>query len=159
VIGNSKYPDADEPLRTPVNDAHLMSQALTKASFSVLSGVNLSSSEMRQMLEQFYAGVKPGSIVILFFGGYAIQSNRQNYLIPVDAQIAQIWTEADVRKDGIDLETVLNDIHSRGAALKIALIDGSRRNPYERRFRARSAGLPPVSAPTGTHGYVLHGPE
>jgi hypothetical protein len=102
---------------------------------------------MRQKLDQFYARVKPGSTAILFFGGYAIQSNRQNFLIPVDAQI---WTEAEVRKDGIDLETILNEIDRRGATLKIALIDGSRRNPYERRFRARSAGLLPVSGPMGT---------
>jgi hypothetical protein len=149
VIGNAKYPDADEPLKTPVNDALLMSQGLTSpiASFTVVSGVNLSGHEMRQRLDQFYASVKPGSIAILFFAGYAIQSNHQNYLIPVDAQI---WTEADVRRDGIDLETVLKEIHSRGATLKIALIDGSRRNPYERRFRDRSAGLLPVNAPIDT---------
>src|SRR6202007_329207 len=32
----------------------------------------------------------------------------------------------------------------------IALIDASRRNPYERRFRSFSAGLAPVIAPNGT---------
>ena len=146
VIGNANYPDADEPLKTPVNDALLMSQGLTGAKFTVVSGENLSSDGMREKLNQFYASVKPGSIAILFFGGYAIQSNRRTYLIPVDLQI---WREADVR-DGIDLETVLNEIHSRGATLKIALIDGSRRNPYERRFRDRSAGLAPVIAPVGS---------
>src|SRR5260221_7826198 len=68
-------------------------------------------------------------------------------MIPVDAQI---WTEADVRRDGFSLETVLGDINSRGAGVKIALIDASRRNPFERRFRSFSAGLAPVIAPNGT---------
>jgi hypothetical protein len=68
-------------------------------------------------------------------------------MIPVDAQI---WTEADVRRDGFSLETILGEINNRGAGVKIALIDASRRNPFERRFRSFSAGLAPVIAPNGT---------
>jgi tetratricopeptide (TPR) repeat protein len=68
-------------------------------------------------------------------------------MIPVDAQI---WTEPDVRRDGFSLETVLGEINNRGAGVKIALIDASRRNPFERRFRSFSAGLAPVIAPNGT---------
>jgi lipoprotein NlpI len=68
-------------------------------------------------------------------------------MIPVDAQI---WTESDVRRDGVSLETVLGEINNRGAGVKIALIDASRRNPYERRFRPGSSGLAPVIAPNGT---------
>src|SRR6185437_908536 len=79
--------------------------------------------------------------------GFGIQSNRQSYMIPVDAQI---WTEQDVRHDGFSLEAVLGEINSRGAGVKIALVDASRRNPYERRFRTFSAGLAPVIAPNGT---------
>ncbi len=37
-----------------------------------------------------------------------------------------------------------------GGGVKIALIDASRRNPFERRFRSFSAGLAPVIAPNGT---------
>src|SRR5258707_541887 len=68
-------------------------------------------------------------------------------MIPVDAQI---WTERDVRSDGFSLESVLGEINGRGAGVKIALIDASRRNPFERRFRSFSAGLAPVIAPNGT---------
>src|SRR3569832_62521 len=70
-----------------------------------------------------------------------------SYMIPVDAQI---WTEPDVRRDGFSLETILGEINSRGAGVKIALLDASRRNPFERRFRSFSAGLAPVIAPSGT---------
>jgi hypothetical protein len=63
---------------------------------------------------------------------------------------AQIWTEPDVRREGFSLETVLGEFNSRGARVKIALIDASRRNPFERRFRSFSAGLAPVIAPSGT---------
>ena len=45
---------------------------------------------------------------------------------------------------------MLGEINSRGAGVKIALLDASRRNPFERRFRSFSAGLAPVIAPNGT---------
>jgi hypothetical protein len=35
----------------------------------------------------------------------------------------------------------------KGARAKLAVIDASRRNPYERRFRTFSHGLAPINAP------------
>jgi Flp pilus assembly protein TadD len=102
---------------------------------------------MRKAFDRLYGKLKPGSVALIFFSGFGVQSSRQSYMIPVDAQI---WTEPDVRRDGFGLETVLGEINNRGAGVKIALIDASRRNPFERRFRSFSAGLAPVIAPNGT---------
>src|ERR1700746_2908666 len=134
VIGNAKYPDADAPLKEPVNDARGV-------------GENLTGDAMRRAFDRLYGKIKPGSVALIFFSGFGVQSARQSYMIPVDAQI---WTESDVRRDGFSLETVLGEINSRGAGVKIALVDASRRNPFERRFRSFSAGLAPVIAPNGT---------
>jgi Tfp pilus assembly protein PilF len=102
---------------------------------------------MRRAFDRLYGRIKPGSVALIFFSGFGVQSSRQSYMIPVDAQI---WTEPDVRRDGFSLETILGEINNRGAGVKIALIDASRRNPFERRFRSFSAGLAPVIAPNGT---------
>ena len=147
VIGNAKYPDADAPLREPINDARDVADELKRDGFTVEIGENLTGDAMRRAFDRLYGKLRPGSVALLFFSGFGIQSNRQSYMIPVDAQI---WSEADVRHDGFSLETVLGEINSRGAGVKIALIDASRRNPYERRFRTFSAGLAPVIAPNGT---------
>src|SRR6195952_3311762 len=147
VIGNAKYPDAEAPLKEPINDAKDVTEELKRNGFDVETGENLSGDAMRRALERLYARVKPGSVALIFFSGFGVQSARQSYLIPIDAQI---WTEPDVRRDGFSLETILGEINSRGAGVKIALIDASRRNPFERRFRSFSAGLAPVIAPNGT---------
>ena len=147
VIGNAKYPDADAPLKEPINDARDVADELKRDGFIVDVGENLTGDGMRRAFDKLYGKVKPGSVALIFFSGYGIQSNRQSYMIPVDAQI---WAEPDVRRDGFSLETVLGDINSRGAGVKIALVDASRRNPFERRFRSFSAGLAPVIAPNGT---------
>jgi hypothetical protein len=145
VIGNSKYPDS-APLRTPAGDARLMTSGLSHAGFVVAWGEDLGSDEMRRMLEQFYGRISPHSVVVLFFSGHAITSDRQSYLIPVDAQI---WTEPDVARIGFSLETILERINERGPSIQITLLDASRRNPFERRFRSAWAGLAPVNSPTG----------
>jgi lipoprotein NlpI len=147
VIGNAKYPDADAPLKEPINDARDLADELKRDGFNVDIGENLTGDAMRRAFDRLYGKVKPGSIVLIFFSGFGIQAARQSYMIPVDAQI---WTEPDVRRDGFSLEAVLSEINNRGAGVKIALLDASRRNPFERRFRSFSAGLAPVIAPNGT---------
>ena len=147
VIGNAKYPDAESPLKEPINDARDVADELKRDGFNVEVGENLTGDAMRRAFDRLYGRIKPGSVVLVFFSGFGVQSSRQSYMIPVDAQI---WTEPDVRRDGFSLETVLGEINARGAGVKIALIDASRRNPFERRFRSFSAGLAPVIAPNGT---------
>ena len=72
---------------------------------------------------------------MLFFGGYGVQVGRESYMIPVDAAI---WKEADVRRDGVSIEPVLDAMKEQGAKAKLVVLDASRRNPYERRFRSFS---------------------
>src|ERR1700742_902220 len=147
VIGNANYPPADTPLKEPVNDARDVADELKRDGFAVDIGENLNGDNMRRAFDRLYSKLQPGSVALIFYSGFGIQSDRQSYMIPVDAQI---WTEADVRKDGVSMEKVLSELNSRGAGVKIALIDASRRNPWERRFRTFSAGLAPVIAPNNT---------
>src|SRR6201999_126675 len=133
--------------KEPINDARQMADELKRDGFTVEIGENLTGDNMRRAFDRLYNKLRPGSVALIFFSGFGISSNRQSYMIPVDAQI---WTEPDVRRDGVSLETILSEINSRGAGVKIALIDASRRNPYERRFRPGSSGLAPVIAPNGT---------
>ena len=147
VVGNAKYPDSDLTLSEIVNDSQDIADELKRDNFDVERATNLTGDTMRAALDRFYRKIKPGSVALIFFNGFGIQSARQTYLIPVDAQI---WTEPDVRRDGFGLEAVLSEMSSRGALVKIALLDASRRNPFERRFRSYSAGLAPVIAPANS---------
>jgi uncharacterized caspase-like protein len=147
VIGNAKYPDNEFVLSEVGNDSQDVAEELKRSGFVVDRQSNLTGDAMRQVLGRFYDRVERGTVALIFFDGFAIQSNRQTYLLPVDAQI---WTEPDVSRDGFSLDTILAEMNTRGAAIKIALIDASRRNPFERRFRRYSAGLAPAIAPNNT---------
>ena len=95
-------------------------------------------------ISRLKAKIRPDTVVMLFFGGYGVQVGRESFMIPVDAAI---WKEADVRRDGVSIESVLDAMTEQGAKAKLVVVDASRRNPYERRFRSYSHGLAPISAP------------
>ena len=147
VIGNSKYPDSDLTYKDVANDTRDIADELKRDNFDVETGVNLTGDAMQKAIDRLYRKISQDSVALIFFAGFGIQSGRQTYLIPVDGQI---WTEPDVRHDGFDLEAILGEMDRRGAQVKIALLDASRRNPFERRFRPYSAGLAPVIAPSNT---------
>src|SRR5512140_837849 len=85
VIGNAKYPDADAPLKEPVSDARSVADELKRDGFTVETGENLTGDGMRKALERLYGHIKPGNVALIFFSGFGIQSNRQSFMIPVDA--------------------------------------------------------------------------
>jgi Flp pilus assembly protein TadD len=147
LIGNAAYPDADAPLKEPVTDARALGDELRHRGFDVDIGENLKKEAMQRALDRFYGKINSSSTVLIFFSGFGIQSDRQSYMIPVDAQI---WNEGDVRRDGFSLDKVLAELTSKGASVKVGIIDASRRNPFERRFRSVSAGLAAVTVPKGT---------
>jgi len=147
IIGNGHYPDASAPLAQPINDARTLSAALRHDGFDVDVVEDATRDDMVRAVERMKAKIRPGTVVMLFFGGYGVQVGRESYMIPVDAAI---WKEADVKRTGVSIESVLDAMNEQGASTKLVVLDASRRNPYERRFRAYSHGLAPISPPENT---------
>ena len=144
VIGNGHYPDASAPLAQPINDARGLTAALRGKGFDVDVVEDATRDDMDRAIVRLKDKIRPDTVVMLFFGGYGIQVGRESFMIPVDARI---WKEADVRRDGVSIEQVLDAMTEKGARAKLVVVDASRRNPYERRFRSFSHGLAPISAP------------
>jgi uncharacterized caspase-like protein len=144
VIGNGHYPDANAPLTQPINDARALTVALRGNGFDVDVVEDAGRDDMNRAIDRLKSKIKPDSVVMLFFGGYGVQVGHESYMIPVDAAI---WREADVRRQGFSVESVLDVMKAQGARAKLVVIDASRRNPYERRFRAFSHGLAPIDPP------------
>ena len=144
VIGNGHYPDASEALAQPINDARGLTAALRGKGFDVDVVEDATKDDMARAIGRLKAKIKPDTVVMLFFGGYGVQVGRESFMIPVDAAI---WKEADVRRDGVSVEAFLDAMREQGAKAKLVVLDASRRNPYERRFRSFSHGLAPISPP------------
>jgi uncharacterized caspase-like protein len=144
VIGNGHYPDASAPLTQSINDARALSSSLRKSGFDVDMVEDATKDDMVRAVNRLKSRIKRDTVVMLFFGGYGVQAGRESYMLPVDAVI---WKESDVRRHGVSIEGVLDMMKEQGAKAKLVVVDASRRNPYERRFRSYSHGLAPISAP------------
>jgi uncharacterized caspase-like protein len=144
VIGNGHYPDANAPLTQSINDARVLSDSLRKSGFDVDMVEDAGKDDMVRAVNRLKSKITRDSVVMLFFGGYGVQAGRESYMLPVDAVI---WKESDVRRNGVSIESVLEMMKEQGAKAKLVVVDASRRNPYERRFRSYSHGLAPISAP------------
>ncbi|MET4044281.1 caspase family protein [Bradyrhizobium sp. RT6a] len=143
VIGNGHYPDATAPLTQSINDARALSSSLRKNGFDVDMVEDATKDDMVRAVNRLKSRIKRDTVVMLFFGGYGVQAGRESYMLPVDAAI---WKENDVRRQGVSIEGVLDMMKEQGAKAKLVVVDASRRNPYERRFRSYSHGLAPISA-------------
>jgi uncharacterized caspase-like protein len=144
VIGNGHYPDANAPLSQPINDARALTGTLRRDGFDVDVVEDATRDDMSRAINRLRSKIKPESVVMLFFGGYGVQAGGESFMMPVDAVI---WKEADVRRQAVSVESVLDMMKEQGARAKLVVVDASRRNPYERRYRSFSHGLAAINAP------------
>jgi Caspase domain/PAN domain len=147
IIGNTNYPDASGPITTAVNDARALAAELRHDNFDVDVKENVGKADMQRAIDAFTGRIRSGMVALFYFSGFGIQVARTNYLVPIDAQI---WSEDDAKRDGISLDAILGEMNRRGARVKIVIVDASRRNPFERRFRSVATGLAALDAPQDT---------
>ncbi len=126
VIGNSGYKFTD-PLRNPVNDANMLSQAIGRLPFDKITTLtDLNAQQMRAALAAFERDAVDAEIALVYFAGHGIEVEGQNYLIPIDARLAR---SNDVQLEAISLSAVTNSV--RGAkALRLIIMDACRNNPF-----------------------------
>jgi uncharacterized caspase-like protein len=147
LIANAAYPDSEAVLPTPIADARALGEALKAKGFRVETVENASKEALQAAIDRFQRSLEPDGIAFVFFSGYGIQVARKNYLIPVDARI---WSEADVVRDGLSLDGLLEGLSRSRAGIRAVVLDASRRNPFERRFRSFSQGLAAIPATPGS---------
>jgi formylglycine-generating enzyme required for sulfatase activity len=147
LIGNAIYLEGNKPVSTALHDVRNLAAELRRSNFDVDLMENLTRAEMRRVLETFFAKIQPGSAALFYFSGFGIQIVNQSFLIPVDAQIR---SEAEAKRDGFAIDNILSRMAQKGARVKIAIVDASRRNAYEGRLRSVSAGLWRTDVPDGT---------
>jgi formylglycine-generating enzyme required for sulfatase activity len=145
VIGNANYRDGR--VATAVNDARAMAASLRTLGFAVTAAENLGQRELAAAFNAIKQRLRPDSLAVVYYSGYAIQVARQNYLIPVDAALD---SAADVSARGFGVQAIFDLLPSSTG--RLVILDASRRNPMEQGFRGFSAGLALAQAPS--RGFV-----
>jgi uncharacterized caspase-like protein len=134
VIGNSAYQFTPH-LPNPTNDAEAMAAALQRLGFEVSKGIDLDRMETELIIREFTKKLPGADVALFFYAGHGMQVARQNYLIPVDAQLAD---ETDLHFEATDLNLVLN-LMEREPRVNLVFLDACRDNPLSQKL-ARSMG-------------------
>jgi uncharacterized caspase-like protein len=139
VIGNSDYRAG--ALSTPANDAGLVADALTAAGFTVTGAANLDQATLRETIREFIDQVSaagPDAVALVYFSGYGLQLNGDNYFVPVDANIQR---DADVPLQALRISDFTQPLAGLAARVKIVILDAARENPFARSGEPLASGL------------------
>jgi uncharacterized caspase-like protein len=148
VIGNSLYRDAPA-LANPQRAA--VAAALRQVGFDTTLEADLDRAGMVKALEALSARANGADWALVYFAGHGIEIDRVNYLIPVDAKLAD---DHAVKDETVSFDALLNAVAGANA-MRIIVLDASRDNPFRERMvranPARGAGLaPPPETKVGT---------
>ncbi len=147
IIGNSAYP-GNMALANPSNDAKDMAETLRNMGFGVIEIRDASREQITSGIERANKALsgKQG-IGMLFYAGHGLQLDWHNFMVPIDAKLN---TAADVPKQTVDIEAVMNTFKSAGNRMNIVVLDACRDNPFADGKTSTGKGLAPLDAPTGT---------
>ena len=158
VIGNGAY--KSEALRNPTNDSHVVGEALRGLGFDVIERENVGFRDLIAALREFSIRAKNSQVRLLYYAGHGMQVKGRNYLIPVDAEIADV---EDVSRKTADLNDLLERLGDLRFGINVVILDACRNNPFNfvtivsndgRKVRVRAPsskqGLAAAEAPSGT---------
>jgi len=142
VIGNGNYTGLTK-LNNPVNDANDMASALQKLGFTVDKVLNGTQDQMDTAVIRLKnrLSVSSDTYGFFFYAGHGVQSQGENYLIPVDANIP---SENALRSRAVSVQMILDDLNDAKNSLNVIVLDACRDNPFSW-SRSGSRGLSIVS--------------
>lgn len=158
VIGNGAY--KSEALRNPTNDSRAVGQVLRSLGFGVIERENVGFRDLIGALREFSMRARHSQVRLLYYAGHGIQVKGRNYLIPVDAEIADA---EDLPRNSADLNDLLDRFGDLRSGVNVVILDACRNNPFNyvtitsndgRRVRVRAPssaqGLARTEPPSGT---------
>jgi tetratricopeptide (TPR) repeat protein len=154
IIGNAAYQHTD-PLSNPSNDAREVAVSLRRLGFqTVIDGTDLDAEKLAGKVRDFSRALKGADLAFFYYAGHGVQVNGLNYMMPVDAKMAD---ESDVYAETVELNDVLKHME-RQAKTNIIILDACRNNPLQRnlsrsmgtRSAAASQGLAEIRSGVGT---------
>src|SRR5215831_5369277 len=147
VVGNAGYQVG--ALATPANDAGLVAQTLQAAGFDVVGARDLDQDSLRRAFRDFLekaTGSGPDTIAFIYVGGYGLQLEGENYIVPIDAKIARA---ADVAAEAVRLSDYTRPLAALKLKAGIVVLDAARANSFARSGDPLAGGLALVEPEPG----------
>jgi hypothetical protein len=132
IIGNSAYQNAPT-LSNPERDARGIADMFQKAGYEVVTtAFNVGNLDFKSTIRKFEDAVTDADIAVIYYAGYGLNIHGTNYLIPIDAKLAN---DRDANDETITLEQLVESVHG-AKRLRVIIIDACRDNPFARVMKA-----------------------
>ena len=126
IIGNAKYEHADT-LANTVNDADAIAALLTRAGFDAVDERrNVGVVEFKRAVREFMLSAANADIAVVYYSGHGIEVGGANYMIPIDARLANNF---DVEDEAIALDRIITATQP-ARRLRLIILDACRDNPF-----------------------------
>jgi uncharacterized caspase-like protein len=128
VVGNAGYHTGALP--TSANDAGLIAQTLQAAGFDVIGARDLDQDSLRRALRDFLEKATnsgSGTVAFVYFSGYALQLEGENYIVPVDAKIGR---DSDIAAEAVRISDYIRPLGALDLKTSVVVLDAARKNPF-----------------------------
>ncbi len=125
VIGQSAYENIPA-LPNPANDAREMAKLLTDLGFDARSVTDRDARKLARDLERFAEDAEGADVAFVYYSGHGIEAGGENWLVPVDADIASL----DNARDQFVAVSGLIESLRKTVPVAIVLLDACRTNPF-----------------------------
>ena len=147
VVGNSAY--ERRPIENALNDAGLVAEALRSIGFDIVEGADLGQQDFLRSFGEFLGKVEaagPEAIAFVYFSGYGVAFEGENFLVPVDARLER---DSDIPLRALRLSDLMRSLAASPARAKVFAIDAARPLPFNFRDAPLAIGLAALEAPQG----------
>jgi hypothetical protein len=134
VIGNSNYQNVPQ-LANPAADAKATGQMLSAIGFRVDLQIDVDNLSLKRALRRFEDDANQADIAVIYFAGHGLEVRGVNYLIPIDAKLAD---ERDAPDEAIALDRLVEAVSS-ATQLGLIILDACRDNPFSIRMKRQTA--------------------
>ena len=126
LFGNGHYRHA-AGLRDPAADVTDLSASLARAGYAVRVLVDADYGSMRAALRDYARQADGADAAIVYFAGYGMEMNGEDWLIPSDAELR---SESAVENEAVSLKSVVSSV-SNAQSFGLVILDAARANPFD----------------------------
>lgn len=136
IIGNSNYIHADK-LPNAAADARLIAQSFKHAGYTQVVHVeNAGMGALWTAIAQFSKMAQSSDVAIVYYAGHGIEADGVNWLVPIDAKIAN---PASLKNEAVNMRDLLQAM--TGAKIRVLALDACRNNPFGDNWKPGSRRL------------------
>ena len=161
VVGQSGYASLTA-LTNPANDARQIAGLLSELGFEVTTVLDADTRRLERSLRRFVEDAAEADVALLYYAGHGIEAGGENFLVPVDLDLAPAGTAIDGL---VPVGTLLSELRD-AAPVSIVLLDACRDNPLPPGSTIAHEGAPVavgadggLGLPRGARAMGQAGPE